>query len=105
MNELVKYEDGQISVAQETLEKIKQLNIVKMEMEMIEKQIKVDLLKLMEENGIKKWENDAFTVTYVAPTKRETLDSKRLKEECPEIAEAYTKSSEVKASVRIAYND
>lgn len=63
--------------------------------------IKDNILKAMEDNGIKKIDNEYFTITYVEPTKRETIDSKRLKLEQPEIASQYTTVSNINASLRI----
>ena len=40
-------------------------------------------------------------LTYVSPSIRNTIDSKKLKEEEPEIAKKFTKSTSVSASVRI----
>lgn len=40
-------------------------------------------------------------LTYVSPTTRNTIDSKKLKEEEPELAKKFTKTTNVKASVRI----
>lgn len=40
-------------------------------------------------------------LTYVSPSTRSTIDSKRLKEEEPEIAKKFTKTSQVGATVRI----
>mgnify|MGYP007069836351 CR=1 FL=1 len=40
-------------------------------------------------------------LTYVSPSTRTSIDSKKLKEEEPEIAKKFTKSTLVKASVRI----
>lgn len=55
----------------------------------------------MEQYGVKSFENDDIKITYVAPTERKSIDSTRLKKEHPEIAEAYQKVSQVKASVKI----
>ena len=55
----------------------------------------------MEKYGVKKFETDEVTFTYVAPTTRNTIDSKALKAEQPDIAALYTKTSNVKASVKI----
>lgn len=66
-----------------------------------QKIIKDNILKAMEQNGIKKIDNEFFTITYVKPTTRETIDSKRLKLEQPEIASQYTNISNVNASLRI----
>ena len=40
-------------------------------------------------------------LTYVSPSTRSTVDSKKLKEEEPEIAKKFTKSISVNASIRI----
>lgn len=40
-------------------------------------------------------------LTYVSPTTRTTIDSKKLKEEEPELAKKFTKISAVSASVRV----
>jgi hypothetical protein len=40
-------------------------------------------------------------MTYVAPTTRTTIDSTKLKKDHPEIAEQYSKTSNVSASVRV----
>ena len=59
----------------------------------------------MRDNFAKKFENDLIAITYVAPTTRTSIDTKKLKEEKPEIWEEYSKTSEVKDSVRITINN
>lgn len=63
--------------------------------------LKTGLLELMKANGVKKFENDFIRLTYKEPTTRVSIDSKRLKEEQPEIYENYKKESEVKESILI----
>ena len=41
-------------------------------------------------------------ITYVSPTTKTIIDSKKLKEEEPELVKKYTKTSSVAASVRIS---
>lgn len=55
----------------------------------------------MEANGVKKFENDIITITYVDPTTRVSLDQKALKENDFDLYLKYAKESPVKASVRI----
>ena len=57
----------------------------------------------MEEHGIEKFSNDVVTFTYVPESKRVVADTKKMKED--NIFDDYCKSSTVKASVRITYND
>lgn len=67
-----------------------------------EKILKEKIQASMEKHGIKKFmSDDGVTFTYVAPTTRTTIDSKKLKANYPEIAEECSKTSNVKASVRI----
>lgn len=40
-------------------------------------------------------------LTYVSPSTRSTIDSKKLKEEEPELAKKFTKTTNVKASIRL----
>ena len=55
----------------------------------------------MEERGIKKFENEFVSITYIEPTSRVSFDSKALKEADIETYAKYTKESPVKSSVRI----
>lgn len=65
--------------------------------------IKAEILKAMESNGIKKFENEKVSFTYVAPSKRTTFDKKAFEKAHPEIdLGQFDKVSNVKASVRIA---
>ena len=63
--------------------------------------VRQELQEAMDKYGVKKFENDILKITYVEPTTRTSIDSARLKQELPAIAEKYTKVSQVKGSVRI----
>lgn len=65
------------------------------------KSMKKKLYDLMEEYDIKKWETDRIIITRTLPTKRESLDSKKLKADHPDLFETYKKVSTVAGSVRI----
>lgn len=62
---------------------------------------KSDLLKLMEEHGVEKWENDFVSVTYIPPGVRSSVDSKKLLKKYPEVYSEVIKNSDVKSSIRI----
>lgn len=64
--------------------------------------LKARLLVAMEENGIKKFENDMLRVTYVAPQIRTSFDTARFKEEAPEIYAEFTKETYTKSHVKIS---
>jgi len=65
------------------------------------KSMKKKLYDLMEEYDIKKWETDRIIITRTLPTKRESLNSKKLKADHPDLFETYKKVSTVAGSVRI----
>ena len=68
-------------------------------------ELRAALMAAMEQNGVTNFENERIKITYVAPTTRTAIDSARLKKELPEIAENYTKTSKVKASLRITLKE
>lgn len=80
---------------------LQDLEIQAAQIEKIKKNLKEDLLKAMEKHGVKKWDNEVMTITYTAPTTRTSIDSAKLKKDMPEIAEKYSKTSNVKSSIRI----
>lgn len=95
--ELTLFQSKAIAIMQE----IAELDRMKKQLEAKDKVVRQELQEAMDKYGIKKFENDILKVTYVEPTTRSTIDSKKLKEELPAIAEKYTKTTVVKGSVRI----
>ena len=69
------------------------------------KELRAELMKAMEANGVKSFENDLIRITYIAPSTRQSIDSAKLKKEQPAIYASYLKSSEVKASLRITLKE
>lgn len=102
MEEIVKVENGQVVVAQEMINKIIEFEKYKKEMEYQEKLLKEGLMEAMNEVGIKKFIVNGLSATIKDGTTRTTIDSKRLKEELPDIFEEYSKTSVVKPSITIS---
>lgn len=96
-DELVQFE----SAVPDTIQKITHLLHMKKDLDEQEKQLKQELLKAMETYGVKSFETNLIKMTYVAPTTRSTIDSTKLKKDHPDIAEQYSKISNVSASVRV----
>ena len=66
------------------------------------KEYKDKILKEMEERNINQIRiGKNITISYIAPTTRESIDTAKLKKEMPVVANKYKKVSNVKASVRI----
>lgn len=66
-----------------------------------EDELKQTILNEMESKNIIKLETDDLMINYIAPSERETLDSKRLREEQPDLYDEYVKLSPVKSSIRL----
>ena len=93
-----------VTLDQKVPEAIKAMTNLLTQQKELEKKISDmrEVLKVaMEQYGVKSFENDDIKMTYIAPTERKSIDSVKLKKEHPEIAEAYQKVSQVKASVKI----
>lgn len=99
MNEIVKIENGEITVAQEIVNKIIEFNKLKEEMEYQEKLLKDGLMEAMNNVGVDKFIVNGLSATIKKGSTRTTVDSTRLKKECPDIYETYSKTSEVKPSI------
>lgn len=65
------------------------------------KGIKEQILKEMEERQINQIKLGKRVISYIAPTTRESVDSKKLKSEYPEIWNKCKKESKVNSSIRI----
>lgn len=96
--ELGKIEE-QISIS------IAELQNKQQELQTKNEKIKEQIKLAMEQNEVKKYENDYISITYVAPTTRTTVDSKLLKEKYEDIYNECSKTSNVKSSLRIKIKD
>lgn len=66
-----------------------------------EDKLKEAILKEMEENQIIKLDTQDLLISYIAPTDRETFDSKTFKADHQDIYDEYVKMTPVKSSIRI----
>lgn len=66
-----------------------------------EDELKLNILNEMEEKGIVKIETDDLIINYIAPTDRETFDSKTFKEQHQDLYDEFIKMTPVKSSIRI----
>ena len=99
MMELVKVENGDVIVAQEVINKIIEFNKLKKEMEYQEELLKEGLMEAMNKVGLEKFIINGLSATIKKPYEKKSLDTKRLKEECPEIYDSYSKTSIVASSI------
>lgn len=65
------------------------------------KELREGLKAEMEKAGVKKWETDNISVTYVNSTERKGIDTTRFKSEQPDLYEQYSKVTFVNSSIKI----
>lgn len=97
---LVEGENG-IFLSKEVSGKIAEFEKTIKELKAKEDELKKAILEGMEANNIIKLDTEDVTISYIAPTDRETFDTKKFREDCPTTYDAYVKMSPVKSSIRI----
>lgn len=102
MEELVKVNNGEITVAQEIVKQIVEFEKEKLKMDLIQKEVKEKLKEAMEQNNVVKLDLGELKVSYRSPSTRTTIDSKKLKEDLPDIYEEYSKTSNVSSSISMS---
>ena len=100
--------DVDLGVSEEELEDLQELleeiDKKKEELNVMEgkvKKIKNILYGTMEKNGVKTVDRNKLKITYVAPSTRVSVDSKKLQKEEPEIYKKYVKTTTVAGSIKI----
>lgn len=72
--------------------------------ELLEQNVKKDLKELLESNENITFEDDIISARLTKASTRTNVDSKRLKEELPEVFENYSKTINVNSSVSLSYD-
>ena len=103
MSNLVLLDNGEYDVAVEVKNTIFAIENEIKKLKEMQDGYKKALIKEIEEKGIVgcSIKNELFTLTYKGATTRETLDTKKLKEEKPEIYDEYVKIGNVSSSVSV----
>lgn len=99
------HEKDELQVMEEALpDQITQITDLVIQIKQMEETVdkfKEDLLKAMEQHGIKSFKSGKVSFTYVGATTRNTFDKKSFEKDYPDLVSKYNKVSNVKASVRI----
>lgn len=101
-NNLIVVNNNELELTKEGIKFIKKVQKAKVELAKMEEQLKNMFQEQMEVNGIKKYTSPdgTFKVTYYEATVQNKIDTKKLKEEKPEIYKEYVKTSAKKAYVK-----
>lgn len=99
--ELIKIENGLSILDEEASKKIAEFERQIKEIKAKEDEIKQAILEEMEAKNIIKIDTDDLMISYVAPSDRETFNSKAFKEEHQDLYDEYVNMTPVKSSIRI----
>ena len=85
-------------------ELMQKINVKEQELKILKDMVdsvKTVLYGTMEKEGIKTVDKGNLKITYVAPSSRTSVDSKKLEKEEPEIYKKYVKTTTVAGSIKI----
>lgn len=99
--ELIKVEEGKALLNISTSKQLFEFEKAMKELKEQEDEIKASILQEMEEKNIKSIDCNELLISYIAPSDRETFDSKKFREEHSDLYDEYVKFTPVKSSVRI----
>ena len=99
MNEIKIIEAGMLNpvVSSQLAEFERQMKALKEQ----EDKLKQEILEAMETESIVKIDTEELTISYIAPTFRESLDSKKLRAKHPDLYDEFVRIAPVKASIRM----
>ena len=101
MQELIKLEDGRYGLVQDAIDTITTIENEIKKLKEMQDNYKERLLSLMEEYDVKEIDIPELKITRKFATTRESLDSKRLRAEHPDLFDEYVNITEVKGSITI----
>lgn len=99
-NLIVKKEDN-YQLADIITSELKMIDEEKKELKRKEDAIRETLLKEMEDKGIIKISDENITITYKAPTEKETFRTAMFKKDLPDLYDTYVEFTPVKSSLLI----
>ena len=99
-NFIVKKEDN-YQLADIITSELRMIDEEKKELKRKEDAIRETLLKEMEDKGIIKISDENISITYKAPTEKETFRTKDFKKDLPDLYDAYVEFTPVKSSLVI----
>lgn len=105
MNNLITISGNDILIAEEFTNKLIEFEQLKKEIEYQSELLKSELLDIMPKMGKDRVILDGISITYRKASKRNTVDSKKLKELYPDIAQECSKESDVSPSIIIKVED
>lgn len=101
MTNIIERTGSDITVSEEVCERIISLEKQAKEIKKQQDSMKKEILDAMQKYGVVKLDNEFLKIALVPEHDAERFDSKKFKEENPDVYDLYAKISKVKPSIRI----
>lgn len=99
--ELIKIENGLEIASQQLIDEALEIKLLEEKLKAKKDNLTLTLLAEMESKGIKKIDTPDVVISYISESDREVFDSKKFREDYPDLFDNYVKFSKTKPSVRI----
>lgn len=101
MNNLIVKKEDNYQLTDTIISELRLIDEEEKELKEKKEKIREILLKEMEDKNILKLENENISITYKAPTERETFRTKDFKKDLPDLYDTYVEFTPVKGSLVI----
>lgn len=101
MNNLIVKKEDNYQLTDTIISELKIIDEEERELKEKKEKIREILLKEMEDKNILKLENEDISITYKAPTERETFRTAKFKKDLPDLYDTYVEFTPVKSSLVI----
>lgn len=101
MNDLIEKKEDNYQLTDAVISALKMIDEEEKKVKEKKEKIREILLKEMEDKNILKLENENISITYKAPTERETFRTKDFKKDLPDLYDTYVEFTPVKSSLLI----
>ena len=101
MNDLIVKKEDNYQLTDTIISELRLIDEEEKELKEKKEKIREILLKEMEDKNILKLENENISITYKAPTERETFRTKDFKKDLPDLYDTYVEFTPVKSSLVI----
>lgn len=101
MNNIIERSGSDVTFSKEVCERIISIEKQAKEIKRQQDNMKAEILDAMQKNGVIKIDNEFLKIAFIPEHDAEKFDSKKFKEENPDVYDLYAKISKVKPSIRI----
>ena len=101
MNNLIVKKEDNYQLTDTIISELRLIDKEEKELKEKKEKIREILLKEMEDKNILKLENEDISITYKAPTERETFRTKDFKKDLPDLYDTYVEFTPIKSSLLI----